>query len=177
MWRTRTDCKGFITPVGSFMKTFCHSTGFFPNDKQKMIRFAKLMREVTQDIDFMALRTSPMGEYEAVTHGRKELQFCHIGDIEPILADNAWSAHLKGKKVLVIHPFDKSIPAQYAKRELLFPGKDILGASVQLLFGIRGARWESSPELRPMLANPAWVRPAESERPEGFKTVEDGAYW
>ena len=52
-----------------------------------------------------------------------------------------------------------------------------LGASVQLLFGIRGARWESSPELRPILANPAWVRPAESERPEGFQNHEDGAYW
>ena len=33
MWRTRDDGKGFITPIDSFMKMFCHSTGFFPIDK------------------------------------------------------------------------------------------------------------------------------------------------
>jgi hypothetical protein len=34
---------------------------------------------------------------------------------------------LKGKKVLVVHPFEQSILHQYTnKRELLFPNKDIL---------------------------------------------------
>lgn len=37
-----------------------------------------------------------------------------------------WSVALKGKKVLVIHPFEDSIQAQYKKRESLFPGTDIL---------------------------------------------------
>jgi hypothetical protein len=38
----------------------------------------------------------------------------------------AWSSALRDKKVLVIHPFDRSIREQYARRELLFNREDIL---------------------------------------------------
>ncbi|MBQ2615446.1 MAG: hypothetical protein IJF90_01140 [Synergistaceae bacterium] len=247
MWRTRDDGKGFITPIDSFMQLFCHSTVFFPNDKQQMIKFSQLMRDSTKDIDFMAMHHFPMCEYEAAFYGPKHLQYCEFTAIEPFFAREAWTVKLEGKRVLVIHPFDKSIPAQFAKRDLLFPGKNILpefelimqksvqtmcynkderfsdwfealnymyteamkkdfdvaligcgaygfplaamlkragkiavhlGAVVQLIFGIRGRRWENaSQEYRDMLSNPAWVRPDESEHPDGFQRHENAAYW
>lgn len=46
------------------------------------------------------------------------------------------------------------------------------GGSLQLLFGIKGKRWD-----RKGYYNSSWVSPAEAERPQGYKQVEDGCYW
>ena len=45
---------------------------------------------------------------------------------EPFYSEKPWSKGLEGKKVLVIHPFVKSVKSQYEKREMLFENKDIL---------------------------------------------------
>ncbi len=44
----------------------------------------------------------------------------------PFLYKNPWSAALKGKKVLVIHPFEETIIKQYEKREKLFKNPEVL---------------------------------------------------
>lgn len=51
-----------------------------------------------------------------------------------------------------------------------------LGGATQLLFGIWGSRWDSSPK-HVALRNDFWVRPGPQERPEGWKTIEAAAYW
>jgi hypothetical protein len=53
-------------------------------------------------------------------------QFVTLESIEPYLYSHPWSEALAGKKVLVIHPFSKTIEMQYAKRHLLFDNKKIL---------------------------------------------------
>ncbi len=56
-----------------------------------------------------------------------------------------------------------------------------LGGSLQLLFGIRGKRWESenynSQYNYARLMNEYWVKPGSEEVPEGANKVEDGCYW
>lgn len=47
-----------------------------------------------------------------------------------------------------------------------------LGGQLQLLFGIKGGRWD-----RADIYNPFWIRPLPEERPENFKRMEHGAYW
>lgn len=48
-------------------------------------------------------------------------------NLEPYYEEEIpWSRILKGKKVLVIHPFADTITAQYAKRERLWENNDIL---------------------------------------------------
>lgn len=51
-----------------------------------------------------------------------------------------------------------------------------LGGATQILFGIKGARWESKPEVS-KLFNEYWVRPSELERPKNANKVEGGCYW
>lgn len=56
-----------------------------------------------------------------------------------------------------------------------------LGGSLQLLFGIRGKRWES-PDYHhtynyPGLVNKYWVSPNEQEKPTNANKVEGGCYW
>lgn len=51
-----------------------------------------------------------------------------------------------------------------------------LGGATQLLFGIKGGRWDNHPEIS-ALYNEHWVRPLEDEKPKGFKKMEDACYW
>jgi len=49
-----------------------------------------------------------------------------------------------------------------------------LGGATQLLFGIKGKRWE---ETHQKLFNKYWVYPSEEEKPKNYKNVENGCYW
>ena len=53
-----------------------------------------------------------------------------------------------------------------------------MGGATQLLFGIRGRRWEveSDEDIAPLF-NAHWVRPSPKETPEGSSQVEGGCYW
>ena len=51
-----------------------------------------------------------------------------------------------------------------------------MGGATQLLFGIKGGRWDNHPVIG-RLYNEHWVRPAESERPRSANIVEGGCYW
>jgi hypothetical protein len=51
-----------------------------------------------------------------------------------------------------------------------------LGGALQLLFGIRGRRWEAMPQYLPLM-NDAWVRPSSAETPSLAATVDGGCYW
>lgn len=51
-----------------------------------------------------------------------------------------------------------------------------LGGLVQILFGIRGKRWDQAKVLKKFY-NEHWVRPGADFRPEGADKVEDGCYW
>jgi hypothetical protein len=51
-----------------------------------------------------------------------------------------------------------------------------LGGGTQLLFGVRGGRWDDDPFLK-TLYNDAWVRPSPADRPETFRKIENGCYW
>lgn len=51
----------------------------------------------------------------------------------------------------------------------------LLGGGTQLLFGIKGRRWDGGPYSR--FYNEFWVRPGEAERPANYRRHEGGAYW
>ena len=51
-----------------------------------------------------------------------------------------------------------------------------LGGALQLLFGIRGRRWEAMPRYL-QLMNDAWVRPSLNETPPLAGDVDGGCYW
>lgn len=47
-----------------------------------------------------------------------------------------------------------------------------VGGSTQLIFGIKGKRWEGRDFI-----NEHWVSPRPQDRPVGFESVEGGCYW
>lgn len=51
-----------------------------------------------------------------------------------------------------------------------------LGGSTQILFGIKGKRWDEHPYIK-QLYNEHWIRPSTAETPESFQQAETGCYW
>lgn len=51
-----------------------------------------------------------------------------------------------------------------------------LGGATQILFGIKGKRWDNHPFIS-QLYNKNWVRPLETEIFKGARNVENGCYW
>jgi hypothetical protein len=51
-----------------------------------------------------------------------------------------------------------------------------MGGGLQILFGVRGKRWDQNPKFQNFI-NDSWVRPSGEERPPENVRVERGCYW
>jgi len=51
-----------------------------------------------------------------------------------------------------------------------------MGGATQILFGVRGKRWDNMKEFSEII-NGHWVRPAASEMIAGAQKIEEGCYW
>lgn len=99
--------------------------GFFPADESLSEMFVDEMISACQKIDMLAMWHCNMEDY-FISKYMKDTVLTYISRIEAWRCDEPWSAALKGKRVLVIHPFESTIRSQYAKRELLFKNKNVL---------------------------------------------------
>ncbi len=129
----------------------CEWSGFFPHDKSLLPRFVGEMKEAIRDVDVLAVWFHAFEDYYIKKAMKKDLKVTYLLDFEPWASkETHWSAALKGKKVLLIHPFENTIKKQYEKREELFPGTDILPEfelltlkAVQTLAGTKDERFSS----------------------------------
>jgi hypothetical protein len=218
------------------------NAGVFPASDQILEKFSRFMLSKIKDIDVLAV-------WNLYGESKMQKEYCSqsilvpLESIEPYYHEDPWSKSLAGKKVLVIHPFEQSIKANYKNRDKLFVNevlpefelktikavqsladnntdfddwfdayhhmcakiaavhfdiaiigagayglplaafiKEIgkqaihMGGPTQILFGIKGARWDNRPFFQ-NLYNSYWTRPLPSEVPQNFKAVEQGCYW
>lgn len=99
--------------------------GFFPVEPKLGDDFTDLMIESAKAVDLLAVWYCEMDDY-VITEYMKECKLTYLNYIEPWRVKKPWTAALKGKKVLVIHPFETSIKEQYGKRRKLFDNPDVL---------------------------------------------------
>ncbi len=111
------------------------NTGFFPADDKKLLeKFSEFYLKSTENIDFMGVWNSSEYEGAAISKFCPNATLIPLISLEPYYFENPWSAALKGKKVLVIHPFAKTIEKQYTKHSQLFENKDVLPDFDLILF-------------------------------------------
>lgn len=99
----------------SFLKGYTYNhmennAGFFPVNKTMLARYAEIMNSAIAELDVLA---SWRPEELFYKHELKGCRKIPLGALGPIFSKASWSQVLKGKKVLVIHPFAKSIKRQY----------------------------------------------------------------
>lgn len=100
-----------------------NNAGFINPTTNKLKDFSKMMLDNMKLVDILGSWKQEEVYFE------KEL--CHAQKIrlrylEPFWSEQPWTLALKGKRVLVIHPFAETIKKQYAKRAHLFNNPNIL---------------------------------------------------
>jgi hypothetical protein len=219
------------------------NAGFFPPSREAIGRFSALMYD---DIDQLDILGSWRPEEYLLRRRLLQVTNVPVTALEPYLSGHPWSEALEGRRVLVVHPFSRTIESQYNKhrRQLFEDGRVLpnfrsfatiqavqtmagnkspysdwfqaldamkgamdavdydvaiigcgaygfplaahakrrgkvavhLGGATQILFGIRGNRWDSNPQIS-RLYNEYWVRPAPEERVAGADRIESACYW
>lgn len=103
----------------------CNNAGFFPKDIRLLDKYNQLVRQDIKEINILG---SYLNAEEFINDDLSSS--CVKVDLDgyyaPFLWENPWTKYLKGKKVLVVHPFVESIKSQYERRELLFDNPDVL---------------------------------------------------
>ena len=214
-------------------------SGFFPVNKETLYLFKIEMIKSIKEIDLLGSWVE--GENKFMNYMRNT-KICELSSLEPYFSSNPWSLALENKKVLVIHPFSKTIESQYQEnRDSIFKNKNILpkfnlttltapitypgsnlrssnwfkildnltndalkidfdiaiigcgaygmplaarlkkagkksihlGGATQILFGIKGKRWDEQENFSNFYNN-SWVYPSTYK---SYKNVENGCYW
>jgi hypothetical protein len=249
---------GFVANAGAYLRgelpqfwfkrflvdDVTNNAGVFPRTRDVVRRFCQRVLDDAAAVDILGSWLTkeqylrPLFPAAAVVAARDLIQ--------PFRQVRPWTAALRGRRVLVIHPFVDTIVSQYrSKRALLFANQDVLpefelltlravqsiagntppgfrdwfeacdamcaqidridfdvaligcgsyafslcahvkrsgrkaiqlAGSTQLLFGIKGKRWDKE-DVGRRFYNEHWVRPAPAETPANVHTVEGGCYW
>jgi hypothetical protein len=125
-------------------------SGFFPVDYKYLDKFTNTILDAAGNADLLAMWHLNMEDF-IIEEYAPQADLTFLFRLEPWLTKGRpWTAALKGKKVLIIHPFEKTITEQYKKREMIFPGTDILPEfelktlkAVQTLCGEQDERFET----------------------------------
>jgi hypothetical protein len=105
------------------IKPLAINAGFFPSTKKNIDQFCGLMLDDIKHIDILG---SWLPNELVISDFLTQSVKIPLKDLEPYYHKNPWSEVLKGKKVLVIHPFTKSIERQYKKHDKLFSDSRVL---------------------------------------------------
>lgn len=100
-----------------------HAAGFFPITDESVNRFSELMIKSMQQLDVLGCWLS---EERAVQSYFTNAYLAALPYLEPWFAHTPWTRALRGRRVLVVHPFDKLIMQQYSRRTELFSNPDVL---------------------------------------------------
>ena len=108
------------------IKELCTNAGFFPPSIESADYFAQLYIDSLQEIDICGVWRYFMEDYLLYSYA-PSARLSILEWLEPWRAEMdtiPWSHSLKGKKVLVVHPFSESIEEQYQKkRKQIFQNK------------------------------------------------------
>lgn len=215
-----------------------YCAGFFPINTNTLRHFYEVYKGSISKLDLLA-----SWRFEEIMFKKSLMGIDRISldVLDSFGTENPWTQVLKGKKVLVVSPFNETIEHQYKQnRTKLFEDDRVLpkfelitiksiqslagetggfqtwfdaldymkekinqtdfdiailgcgaygmplaahvkdmgkkavhvGGATQILFGVKGKRWERNP-----IINEYFMSPSEEERPQNAKIVEGGCYW
>ena len=108
------------------LKDLNYTAGFTQKDAESYKRFAKLMLDATSCMDFVGVWYNQMENWMCEHYMPREKTLTHFEVYDFWHYEKPFTAALRGKKVVVIHPYSESIEQQYARRELLFDNPNVL---------------------------------------------------
>lgn len=93
-----------------------NNAGFFPATDTLVDDFCKLYIKSIKEVDLMGVWFND-GEWTVCKEFCPGAKLVEIGCLEAFRWKNPWSSLLKGRKVLVVHPFVETIESQYRRHQ------------------------------------------------------------
>lgn len=104
-------------------------SGFFPPSEDNLTRFSEEMLRDSCDMDILAVfQDTIRGVPSVKPYLKNDIKFIPLVSLDSFLFNMPWTRCLKGRKILIVHPYAKLIEMQYTKREILFPNPEVLPA-------------------------------------------------
>jgi len=151
----------------------CNNAGVFPPEPKIAERFGEIYYVDSQEIDILGSCQSGEKILEKELSNAIKIR---LQDIEPYYHENPWSVALEGKKVLVVHPFEKSIQKQFQYRESLFEDPRILPKfKLQTIKAVQSAAG-SSPDFQDWFEALDFMKNEISKRDFDIALIGCGAY-
>lgn len=105
------------------------NAGFFPLNETAITKYAELMIEDSAYLDVLGCSDNNDISKSFVQYHHNCI-YTRLAYLEPDYNaedfSTEWTSCLKGKKVLIIHPFAETIQEQYKKRDVLFNGIEFI---------------------------------------------------
>lgn len=101
------------------------NAGFFPATDENLDKFGHILFDASSKVDVFGVWYNIMEDY-VINEQAPDAELVVLEALEPYRSSFPWSRALKGKRVLVVHPFTESINKQYLIREKLFEDPDVL---------------------------------------------------
>ena len=114
--------KGFPNYIKNVMSI---NAGFFPATDENLLEFGHVLWDSAKDVDVFGVWFNLMEDY-VIHEQNPEANLVELEALEPYRSSRPWSRALKGKKVLVVHPFEESINSQYKIRHRIFQDTRVL---------------------------------------------------
>ena len=110
------------------VQTMTNNAGFFSTEKKylesDLYRYGDIINSIIPDIDLLG---TVLRQERVYKHYFDNIARCFLLSVEPYRSSNPWTKSLRGKRVLVIHPFEATIRYQYENsRTRLFSNPDVL---------------------------------------------------
>ena len=128
--------------------------GFFPQDEKLAEDWAELYLSASKNLDFICEWNYRFGRFNEIQHVfGKYSPNAQVGNdiniLTPFFQLDPWTRALEGKRVLVVHPFAKTITEQYKKREVLFKNPKMLPefANLETITAVQTAAANSDPRF------------------------------
>lgn len=99
-----------------------YTTGVFPLNQETAENFSERYLQDIPEIDLLGCHQY----YEKFMPLREDVIRVQLEMLYPFFVERPWTRALRGKSVLVVHPFTESIQEQYKRRSLLFENPDVL---------------------------------------------------
>ena len=127
---TEMRCIGEYIATGTFSdkikREIQELSGVFPATDSVLKKFCEYYIECATQADLLALWGVGAENKVVKSKCNKMTKYCRLEALEPYYFEKPWSEALRGKKVLVVHPFVESIKKQYKIREQLFINQNVL---------------------------------------------------
>ena len=122
LWEYVNDKTDFPWYDEAFFLSISRNAGVFNPTPDILDRFAQRYLQDSEIIDMLM----SVNYKEKFMPLQKSCQFIHFESVYPYFVERPWTRILKGKKVLVVHPYTETIQKQYAFREKLYDNPEIL---------------------------------------------------